>query len=41
MGGLQSTSNLLTADRVVVDTDAPLLWTVELRDEEPPVDMCC
>ncbi len=36
MGGLQSTSNIVDADQVTVDTDAPLLWTIELREEEPP-----
>ncbi|KAK9831312.1 hypothetical protein WJX81_001115 [Elliptochloris bilobata] len=40
MGGLQSTSNLVDAELVVVDTDAPLLWTIEMRDEAPPPDAC-
>ena len=36
VGGMQSTSNIVDADRVVVDTDAPLLWTIEVQDEAPP-----
>ena len=36
VGGMQSTSNIVDADCVVVDTDATLLWTIEVQDEEPP-----
>ena len=36
VGGMQSTSNLVDAERVVVFTDAPLLWTIEVLDEAPP-----
>lgn len=29
-GGLQSTSNVLNADRVSVDAGLPVIWTTEL-----------
>ena len=31
-GGLISTCNQMVADKVTVDTDAPLLWTTQYRD---------
>ncbi len=32
VGGLQSTSNIIVDDHVVIDTDYPLLWMTELHD---------
>ena len=32
-GGLVSTSNLLDAAEVTVETDVPLIWTTEFLDE--------
>lgn len=32
VGGLQSTSNIIVDDQIVIDTDYPLLWMTELHD---------
>ncbi|CAL8469390.1 g8931 [Coccomyxa elongata] len=32
VGGLQSTSNIIVDDHIVIDTDYPLLWMTELHD---------
>lgn len=31
-GGLISTCNQMVAEKVTVDTDAPLLWTTQYKD---------
>ncbi len=36
VAGLQSTSNIIVDDEVIVDTDQPLLWMTEFHD---PVQM--
>jgi thiamine pyrophosphokinase len=36
IGGLVSTSNLIEADEVAVETDADLVWTTELREGPAP-----
>jgi hypothetical protein len=32
VAGLQSTSNIIVSDEVIVDTDRPLLWMTEFHD---------
>ncbi len=32
IGGLQSTSNIIVDDEIIIDTDYPLLWMTELHD---------
>lgn len=33
VGGLMSSSNALTEEEVVVESDQPLLWTTQFSDE--------
>ena len=32
VGGMQSTSNMMTCDDIMIESDQPLIWTTQFRD---------
>lgn len=38
LGGMQSTSNVIVSDSIMIESDQPLVWTTQFHDDPLPAE---